>query len=430
MSETTTVVVVGAGLSGLIAARELRRRGIDVVVLEAADRAGGRSLAETSVLGSRLDLGGQWIGHDHHRLSALADELGTTRYVMHTARVPAIVAGGRSLRLWSPTMATAVVALLLVQLVRIMGRADRSGSSVTSWLDKVPGRARRLLEVVALVSWTDDLDRISVRSMLTMIRRQHGLVTMLSTKGGAQDSLIVEGAGTLVESLADELGSALRLAHPVSAIQRDDSGVTARTAAADFRADFAIVAVPPPMAARIRHEPELPDARATIERNSHMGIVYKAIAVYPEPFWRASGSAEMIMMDDPGCGVFDSSPPGGPGHLCVLVGGREALVLDQLSSSDRKDKILSALAGQLGPGVLDPAGWHEKSWHLDPHAGGGYLALPDLEADFDIPMSVDPVGRVHWAGSELAEDHPGYLDGAIEAGERAAREVAARLKSC
>ena len=76
------VAVIGAGMAGLIAARELQRRGIDVVVLESASRPGGRMLAETTALGSRVDLGGQWIGHGHHRFEALAAELGTAREVI------------------------------------------------------------------------------------------------------------------------------------------------------------------------------------------------------------------------------------------------------------------------------------------------------------------------------------------------------------
>ncbi|WP_347338851.1 FAD-dependent oxidoreductase [Mycolicibacterium sp. P9-64] len=70
MTRDVTVAVVGGGLSGLAAARELHRRGIEVVVLESGDRLGGRAMSETTVLGSRVDLGGQWIGHDHHRLMA------------------------------------------------------------------------------------------------------------------------------------------------------------------------------------------------------------------------------------------------------------------------------------------------------------------------------------------------------------------------
>ena len=89
------VIVIGAGMSGLIAARDLHRAGVDVLVLEAADRIGGRAMSVTTTLGSRVDLGGQWIGHDHHRLVALADELGTTRYPMHTGTLPTIIDGPR-----------------------------------------------------------------------------------------------------------------------------------------------------------------------------------------------------------------------------------------------------------------------------------------------------------------------------------------------
>jgi monoamine oxidase len=78
----------------------------------------------------------------------------------------------------------------------------------------------------------------------------------------------------------------------------------------------------------------------------------------------------------------------------------------------------------VGPEVVEPAGWHEKSWHLDEFAGGGYIALPNPgTTDGLVPMSSVPIGDIHWAGSETASDHPGYLDGAIEAGERAATEV-------
>lgn len=84
----TTVAVVGAGLSGLTAARALHRRGIDVIVVEAAERLGGRVMGETTALGSRLDLGGQWIGHDHHRVMELAAELSLTQYPCTPARCP------------------------------------------------------------------------------------------------------------------------------------------------------------------------------------------------------------------------------------------------------------------------------------------------------------------------------------------------------
>ena len=421
-----TVVVVGAGLSGLTAARELHRRGVDVVVLEAADRVGGRSMTETSVLGSRLDVGGQWIGHDHHRLMALGAELGATAYPMHTRKLPALIEGSRRLSLVSPTVLVAVSALAVVGvLARIPTPKRWNDSTIDAWLRRVPGRrARRLLEVIALISWTADLDRLSVRGMADMIRHQHGLVNILSTSGGAQDSLFVEGAGTLSERIAEELGPRVRTSSRVTSIVRENDGVTVKTTSGDVRAAKVIVSVPPPMAARISHEPTLPQWRTELEQNMHMGSVYKAIAVYERPFWREDVGGEFIVLDGPGSAVFDTTSPDGPGHLCVLMSGPSARALDELDVAARRDAVLRPLVSQVGPEVLEPAGWHEKAWHLDENVGGGYLALPNLGTDAGfVPLPYTPVGDLHWAGTETARDHPGYLDGAIEAGRRAATEV-------
>lgn len=425
-SDEVQVVVVGAGLSGLVAARELQRRGVDVVVLEAADRVGGRAMSETSALGSRLDVGGQWIGHDHDRVKELAAELELRAYPMHTGKVPTVLDGARKMRIASPSTVVAAVVLVTLGALARLGTPRRwDRLSVQAALAKVPGRrARRLLEVIALISWTADLDRLSVSAATELIRHQGGLKTMLSTKGGAQDSLLVEGAGTIAERLAAELGPRVRLGQPVVSLHRDATGVTVHTPSQELRAAKVIVTVPAPVAARITHDPALPAWRAEAEQHTHMGSVYKAIAVYERPWWREHRSAELIMLGDPGFAVFDSSPPEGPGHLAILVGGPTARALDRLSVADRSAAVLGPIAEYLGPEALQPASWHEKAWHLDEHAGGGYIVLPDLGAGPGIwPTPSTPVGHLHWAGTETADDHPGYLDGAIEAGNRAAREV-------
>lgn len=426
--EQATVVVVGAGISGLTAARELHRRGIDVVVLEAADRLGGRTMSETTALGSTVDLGGQWIGHDHHRLMALADELGLTRYRMHTVSMPGLIDGSRRLLPVSPSVLMCVAALAGMEVLSRIGAPRRwSDTTVESWLRRVPGRtARRLLEVIAAVSWTADLDRHSVYAAARLIRLQGGVLTMLSTKGGAQDSLIVEGMRGLADGLAAELDSRIRLGHRAVSISRGDSGVTVQTAAgAEFRADKVVVTVPAPMGASITYHPPLPPERARIADDTYMGSVYKAIAVYDKPFWRQGKGGELIVLDGPGSGVFDTSPPDGPGHLCVLVGGSAARELDDLSVDERRRAVLEPLIGQLGPEVLQPVSWHEKSWHTDEYVGGGYTALPIAGAlDGLLPLPSNPVGDIHWAGAETASDHPGYIEGAIESGLRVAQEVA------
>lgn len=431
MTRDVTVAVVGGGLSGLTAARELHRRGIEVVVLESGDRLGGRAMSETTVLGSRVDLGGQWIGHDHHRLMALAKEQGVTQFQMHTGPLPVLVIGSRRIRVASPSMLLAVLVLGGVELLSRVGCSPRwNATTVADWLRRVPGgTTRRLLEVVALISWTADLDRFSIHAMTNMIRRQGGLKTMLSTRGGAQDSLLVEGVGALVDGLAAELGPRVCLNHRVTAIADDDRGVTLRTTSGDVRAAKVIVTVPSPLARRIEFEPPLPPDRIALQQGTYMGSVYKAIAVYERPFWRERRGGEFIVLDNPGRAVFDTTPPDGPGHLCVLVAGPEARTLDGFDAAARRAAVLETLSRHVGPEVLEPAGWHEKSWHLDENVGGGYLALPSPgTTEGLLPVPCSPVGDVHWAGSETAGDHPGYLDGAIESGLRAANEVIEALE--
>lgn len=426
------VVVVGAGLSGLVAARDLHRRDVDVIVLESADRVGGRAMSETSVLGSRLDLGGQWLGPDHHHAAALAAELGAARYPMHTRALPGIVEGPRRLSPVGPTVLGAVAVLAGVAAMTAVGRTARwNGVTVDTWLRRVPGRSvRRLLEVIALISWTADLDRISVHSMAHMIRRQGGLSTMLATTGGAQEALLVEGAGTMAERLAADLGDRVHTGRRVLALHDDGDGVTVRTSRGDLRAAKVIVAVPPPIAAGIDITPPLSPKCLALQRNTFVGSVYKAIAVYERPFWRSRNGGEFLVLGGPGSAVFDTTAPDGPGHLCVLVGGKAARDLDGLDADARRDAVLRPLVPHVGEEVLDPAGFHEKSWHRDEHVGGGYLVLPEpgtVEGFYPMPHA--PTGRLHWAGSETAEGHPGYLDGAVEAGERAAAEVIAAMSA-
>ncbi|SCF98738.1 monoamine oxidase, partial [Streptomyces sp. Ncost-T6T-2b] len=129
---------------------------------------------------------------------ALATELGATRYPMHTGTLPQVIDRGRKLPVASPSVLPAGVALAGLGALSFTGTPDRwNGSTVDAWLRRLPGRtSRRLLEVVASISWTADLDRYSVHAMARMVRQQGGLRTILSTRGGAQDSLLTEGVGT------------------------------------------------------------------------------------------------------------------------------------------------------------------------------------------------------------------------------------------
>lgn len=422
------IAIVGAGLSGLVAARTLQQRGVNVVVFEAAERVGGRVLGETSALGSRLDLGGQWIGHNHHRLKALVKELDLTDFPMSSGALPRLIQGGKMKSAIRLDWISAGLAATVFGLISRLGAPSAwSDSALASGIARVPGkRSRRLLEVLAGVAWTGDLDRYSLGASARLLKAQGGLRNMLGTRGGAQDSLVVESVGAVVDKIASELGETVRLRQKVTRISRDSDGVTVHAGGKTCRFNHVIVAVPSPIAANIEHKPLLPEPRRTLEKTTYMGSVYKAIAVYERPFWRESGAGDFIVLDTPGRVIFDTGHNGdaAPGHLCMLAPGPEGRLLEKWSPEARQQGLLSPLVPFLGQRVMKPASWHEKFWHLDEHVGGGYIALPELgSTDGILPMDNTPVGPVHWAGAEYARDHPGYLDGAIESGEHAANEI-------
>lgn len=422
------IAVIGAGVSGLIAARMLTNAGADVTVFESADRVGGRVSAVTTGLGSRIDLGGQWVGADHHRLIALLDELGLTRLPV-TRDVSRAIRSGRSRSLLRMENVPAFLTLGLFELFTRFGLPRRmSERTLDAAISKVPTASRRLLEVVAGVSWTSDLDRHTLGAAVRLSAAQGGLSHSMRARGGAQDSLILEGAGTIAELLAAELGDRVRLEQRVEGILRRPSGVTVETPEGEYEFDRVIVAVAPPVAREIQHEPPLPSAHRRMEEGTYMGSVYKAFAIYPLPFWHQRKAQDSLLLDRPGGAVFDTSPPTGQGHLCFLIPGPEGRALADLDPTERQRLLLAPLVRTHGPGVLKPAEWHEKFWHLDPHVKGGYSTLPLPGTAMRLPLRRTPAGPVHWASTEYARDHPGYIDGAIEAGEAAAREVLRALR--
>ncbi|WP_432062399.1 flavin monoamine oxidase family protein [Streptomyces sp. S1] len=424
------VVVVGAGYAGLIAARGLLDGGRTVQVLEAADRVGGRAMTVTSAAGTAVDLGGQWIGRDHVKMRALADEFGVPLFPTHTRGETLVRHRGRDVSLFSTTGVAVGAAFARLAAAERLGLGARDDRTLAEWLAKVePRQARRLLEVVLGEVTATDPETVSVRAVAEGIRAAGGLREVFGVEGGAQDALLTGGAGGLAEAVATALGPVVRLNQPVVGIARDGGGVTVSTPYGATRARRVVVTTAPPVAKAIAHRPALPESRELVQRDTFMGTVYKAVVVYDTPFWRADGySGELFALDGPVPSAFDVSPPGGRGHLCVLVPGRGARHLDDLTEEARRVTVLAELARHFGEPARHPMSFHEKSWHRDAYVLGGYMALPRPGSFEDVRTAgAEPVGRVHWAGTETSPRYGGYFEGAVLSGERVAEEVLAAL---
>jgi monoamine oxidase len=438
------VIVVGAGLAGLVTARTLVAAGCSVIVLEARDRVGGR-IRNVEVDGTVLEAGAQWIGPTQDRVAALAADLGVSTFAVYDRGAPLLELAGVRRRMHGvvpPVRPAAAIDLLraMRRLVRIarpvpVGRpweAPDAGAldAVTfgHWIAthvRTP-EARSIITAGCRLVFADEPERISLLHVAHHVRFAGGVRRLVAGTGGAHERRFVGGSGQLPLRLAHQLGDRIRLDQPVRHITRSADRVAVRTHDLDLVARHAVVTVPPPLAAAIDHRPPLPVARQTFEREVTMGRVIKIQATYEDPFWRRYGLSGQLLGDDGPVGaMFDNSPPDGrPGVLLGFVTGRAAARLAARAPASRRNVVLDHLGRAFGPRARTPRSYVEHDWQRESWSRGGYFGrVPPGVWTRTADAVRQPVGRVHWAGTETAERWFGYMDGAVESGLRAAAEI-------
>ncbi len=450
---TVDVVVVGAGLSGLICARELRRQGLAVQLLEARERWGGRMHGRTTPSGWPVDLGGQWVGASHHRLLALLAELG-----LHRFPTPY---DGEGVFHWNGAAHRAGLehdfgaSLLFFRPQELALPAAEVQEALT-----LQRRFRELVEQVPPSSpWSSpgahELDRLSIKGWLQhqgvgeLARYPFAWLSRMGGSGGFEphessllhlawtqavapqhetpEAWLVEGgAAQVAERLAGELGEAVHLKAPVGAIEQSDEGVRVSHGGGEVvRAAAAVVAIPPPLRLGIRFNPALPPEWTGLLQRSPMGSMVKVLALYPRPFWRKDGLNGLGVGNLPTLELtVDSSAPGGPGILAGFIAGERAVRWQRLNPAERRRTLLQDLVSWWGQEAAEPTdlvihNWNEESW-----SGGAFTSFmtPGAWTTYG-PIWQQPHGRVIWAGTEVSSRWPGYFEGAIEAGLAAAVQV-------
>lgn len=440
------VIIVGAGYAGLSAARTLRAAGLDVLVLEASGRAGGRAHTERVAGGWAVDLGAQWISGAHTEFAALAEEVGAATFAASTEGKSQLL-DGRARRLF--TGATPPVSpLVLIVLAQALWRLERAAARIdlehpwttpgadrfdamtaATWLRRnVPERrARQLAEVMIGEELCVDVGSVSMLALLTTIRGAGGVESGMTAESVTR--MFVEGADAPALAMAEQLGEDLRLDTPVTSIQWLPDGVLAGGPWGAVRGDRVIVALPPTLAGRIAYDPPLPGVRDQLTQRMPMGSVLKVFACYERPFWRDLGlTGQSLDLSGPIPVVFDATRPGGPGVLGALIPGRVAHQLTALSGAARRTAVLGEFVRAFGRVARSPLDWREKSWAEDPYCRGGYGAYFPPGVLTSVGSAVrNPIGPLHWAGSETATEWSGYIEGALRSADRAAEEVLTAL---
>lgn len=437
--ELREVLVVGAGLAGLSAARALHDAGVDVQVWEARDRVGGRTL--TSELGgAAIDLGAQWLGPGQHRMHALADRFGLERFATWNQGDSLVVDDGEVARyggtvpllgpLQLARMAAALVQLRVMARTAERGRVGRWPSLATSLSTTIgDDSGRRVVDAAIRVIFGEEPERLSAAWAAAYAAAAGGdLLDLAAIEGGAQETRLVGGTQAFSHALADGLD--ITLERPVARIERDPDGVTVHAVdGGRVRARRVVVAVPPPLLAAIKHVPVLPEPLWSTLGAIEMGSTTKVFLAYDEPFWRAAGlRGEAVLTDGPVQVVFDNcSADGSVAMLLAFVTGDAARMAARAGDDELRDGVLRSLGRAFGPRATRPVAVVQQHWERERWTGGCPTANLTLPLDHARGPAVlrRSVGRLHLAGTETAREWRGYMEGAVESGQRAATEVLA-----
>lgn len=439
------VAIVGAGLAGLAAARQLTARGRSVVVLEARDRVGGRILNRGLGDGKVVEMGGQWIGPTQDRMYELAEELGIGTFPTYDEGAEIVVWDGSGRRYTGdiPRMHPVAMADFIQVVMRIERLAKRiplerpwevpraarwDRLTAGAWLHRAAKtrRARELLELFLTGILASDPANFSMLHFLFYVRSGTSFEVLAAIEGGAQQDRLMGGSQLVAVRMAEELGDIVRMSAPARRIRQDGESVTVESDRLSVRARHAIVCVPPTLALRIAYDPPLPGARDQLLQRLPQGTVTKINLVYDEPWWRAEGLKGVTLTPaGPVAFTADNSPPdGSPGVLAAFLEGAEARSLARLAPDARRKVVLDAVAVALGPKALAPEAYHELDWTAEIWSRGCYGAhfTPGTWTELGRVLR-EPVGRIHWAGTETSPVWNGYMEGAVRSGERAAEDV-------
>jgi monoamine oxidase len=434
------VIVLGAGLAGLSAARDLAAAGTDVLVLEARDRVGGRVEQTRTPDGRTVQLGGEVVGRGHTAYLQLAKELDlelVPSYVAEPGRMtratPEGLSAGDPPHWFGPGDAAQHIKLsgefsalaATVDPDNPWSHPDAAALdrlSVADWLRsrQASPAVVRLWDIGQLALAGGSYERISLLAALRKSAAVPGSGTGDYDYDDWEGLRPAEGSATLAEVMGRELGPCVRLGAPVAAVGIHPGRCTVRLATGEILTAGAVVSALPVGPLRSVAVTGVSDARlASLHRQRH-AVAAKFAAIYGDPFWRADDLNGLSEAE----GVLGSTWPQSEGILSALIPPERYGVLLGTPSHLRIRELLAEVAAMFGDGALQPTACHLRLWGTDPWTQGYVTQWPPGEV-----MAVGPLHGTHEPPFYVCGSDQwvaGYMEGAVRTGRAAAEEALRR----
>lgn len=397
MSEKKTVIIVGAGLAGLCAARLLQQYGVDVVVLEAKKRVGGRTEYDKEY---GVDLGGTFVGNDKKRSLYIAEQLGVkTTPVYKEGRTTFSINNEVShikcqIPNWEVLHPFALLGLLKALFWDLNSKASKvptlepwNAENAEEWDEmtteewiktyRLPD-VRTFLRFVVQVLLGVEPSEISFLYFLWYIRVGHSFPGILTE---AQDATFIGGSQQLSEKMVEELGNGrVHLNNKVVAIDQSGDKVTVITEKnASYIGSYCILAVTPGVRDSIIFTPQMNGLYHQYPQRMPMGSIIKTFAFYKTTWWRTKGYNGIATITD-GLTVgqtYDVTQPGGRPCIMGFVLGKRARKWQEKTQEERKDAVTKEYARVFeAEEALHPTDFIEKDWLTNIYTGGSGGVAP------------------------------------------------------